>query len=379
MPIKDRLSKEGYKDFLTLKKYLGTFTDKAYLVGGAVRDLYLNNPIKDIDIEVYGLSPERFDEIMRDFGAVGVGKKFFVYKWRDFDISLPRVEKKVGKGHKAFVVELTNDEKEASKRRDFTMNALMIDIFSGKLLDFWGGKEDIKNKIIRVVDPKSFKEDSLRVLRAMQFAARFGFKCDKDSVEIMQGIALDDLSKERIFWEFEKLFNAKNLHIGAYYLFRLGIFEKLFGFGVKCRDFISISKEFLRYRERFSKKYYRFYFLYVVAKLLKRDILLFLEVIGAPKVYEKFYKTQPMPYKEISDRFILEVALRMPIKDWLESYKPEIVERAKRLGVYDKRLETGINAALVMKDGFEGAKISKEIKRREIEYIENVLKKGDRF
>jgi len=375
VPIRSSVDEETYKNFTALKEYLSRYTKRAYLVGGAVRDIYLKNPVKDLDIEVYDIPRDKFEKIMADFGAVGVGKKFFVYKWKNIDISLPRTEKKVGKGHKAFEVRIATDEKEASKRRDFTVNALMLDIFSGRLLDFWGGKEDLENRLLRIVDKDSFAEDSLRVLRAVQFAARFGFKCEKDSVAVMRGIGLDDLSKERIFWEFEKLFLAKNLHIGTYYLFKLGVFEKLFGFRVKCREFITICKEFIKYQNSFDEENYRYYFLYILAKVLKVDITVFLSAINAPKIYERFYKKQPMPPAKIDDRYILQVALDMPISKWLEGYKPQVKKRAIKLGVYDKALETGVKSSDVIKDGFVGKDISNEIKKRKLAYIDNFLKK----
>jgi len=140
MQIEDKLSEKDFHNFKILKKYLLKYTKRAYLVGGAVRDICLNNSIKDLDIEVYDIKPAKFDKIF---------------------------------GHRAFDVQITFDEKEASKRRDFTMNALMLNIFNTGLLDFWGGKTDIENKIIKIVDAKSFKEDSLRVFRAVQFSARF--------------------------------------------------------------------------------------------------------------------------------------------------------------------------------------------------------------
>ncbi len=377
MPIKSKVDSKTYENFTTLKNYLSNYTKKAYIVGGAVRDMHLNHPINDLDIEVYNISQNKFEEIMKKFGAIGVGKNFFVYKWKNIDISLPRIEKKIGIGHKAFDVRIAFDEKEASKRRDFTINALMLDIFSGKLLDFWGGIDDINKKIIKIIDKKSFIEDSLRVLRAIQFTARFGFKCDKNSIKIMQDIDIGDLSKERIFWEFEKLFSAKYLHIGAYYLFKLRVFEKLFGFKVECREFISICKEFIKYQENFSKKNYKYYFLFIVAKILKKDILLFLTAINAPTIYKKFYKEQFMQYNNnIDDKTIMQIALKMPVKYWLESYKPKVKSRAIKLGVYDKKLDTKVKSSDVIKDGFKGKYIAKEITRRQMVYIDNYLKKN---
>ena len=373
MNIKNSIEQLTYKDFLYIKDILSNHTKRAYIVGGALRDTLLGKKVNDLDIEVYDIKPKEFDKIMTQIGAIGVGKSFFVYKYNNIDISLPRVEKKSGFGHKAFEVKTTSDEKEASKRRDFTINALMYHIYEEKLLDFWGGFEDIKNKIIKVVDVKSFKEDSLRVLRAVQFSARLGFKCDKNSIEIMQQLNLDDLSKERIFWEFEKLFNAKYLHYGFYYLVKLNILKKLFAIETGCKNFIKISRVFIRYQNLFEKEYYKYYFLYILSQILNIEINLFLDKLGTPKEYEKFYKLQPATKDKMDDKKLLEIALKIPIKMYLENYKPSIRNRAKELNVYYDKFKTDVKAHDILKDGFTGTEIGQEIKKRELNYIDNFL------
>lgn len=371
--IKNNIDQSTYKDFIYTKEILSKHTKRAYIVGGALRDTILGKRVHDLDIEVYDIAPKKFSKIMHSIGAKGVGKSFFVYKYNDIDISLPRIERKTGIGHNAFEVEITKDEKEASKRRDFTMNALMYHIFEERLLDFWGGKEDIENKIIKIIDAKSFKEDSLRVLRAVQFSARFGFKCDKASILVMQEIELDDLSKERIFWEFEKLFKGSYLQFGFYYLLKLGVMKKLFDIELKCNDFIKISRIFIDYQNIFEKEFYKYYFLYIICQTLDIDISVLLEKLNAPKEYEKFYKLQPSLCNNPSDKKLLEIALKIPIKMYLANYIPSIRKRAKKLGIYYERLKTNVNAMDVVKDGFEGADISKEIKKRELKYIDNFL------
>lgn len=239
--------------------FLKPYTKRAYLVGGSVRDLCLSEPLHDLDIEVYDIEPKAFESLMRRVGAIGVGKSFFVYKLGDIDFSLPRVERKSGVGHRAFDVEVCQDEKEASKRRDFSVNAMMRNIFTGELLDFWGGKEAIAHKTLEIIDEQSFKEDSLRVLRAMQFSARLGFKIERKSLELMCGIDLSDLSKPRILWEFEKLFRASCLHYGLFYMYELGLFEKCFTCKVENR-FFEIAHELLRYKQNFEEVLRPYYF-----------------------------------------------------------------------------------------------------------------------
>src|ERR1044072_1165427 len=131
---------------------------------------------KDWDVEVYGVAPERLREILDSFGEVNVvGEAFTVYKLgNDLDVSLPRRERKVGKGHRGFVVEGDPGMsfEEACARRDFTINAILKDPLTNEIVDPKGGREDLEKKLLRHVSSETFAEDSLRVLRAAQFAAR---------------------------------------------------------------------------------------------------------------------------------------------------------------------------------------------------------------
>jgi tRNA nucleotidyltransferase (CCA-adding enzyme) len=182
---------------------------RAMLVGGCVRDELMGIEPKDFDVEVYGVEPEKLKKILETFGRVdAVGEAFTVYKLgNEIDVALPRRERKVARGHKGFVVE--GDPKmsfeEAAKRRDFTINAIMKDVLNGEIIDCYSGREDIEKRILRVVDKETFVEDSLRVLRAAQFAARFEFDIDAKTVELCRSVDLTDLPSERIWGEFEKL------------------------------------------------------------------------------------------------------------------------------------------------------------------------------
>lgn len=203
------------------------------LVGGCVRDELLGLQPKDFDVEVYGIEPGILKEILKQFGRVdAVGESFTVYKiGQDLDVSLPRRERKVGRGHKGFIVE--GDPKmtfvEAAKRRDFTINAIMKDVLTGEIIDCYGGQEDLKLKKIRHIADETFIEDSLRVLRAAQFAARFEFEIDSQTVELCKSIDLTDLPKERIWGELEKLLLKSNKpSIGLKYFYDLNIANQLF-------------------------------------------------------------------------------------------------------------------------------------------------------
>src|SRR5689334_16903418 len=163
---------------------------------------------KDLDLEVYGLPTDRLKSLLATFGSVNtVGESFTVYKIADVDVALPRRESRTGRGHRAF--EVTGDPDlsfaEAARRRDFTVNAIAWDPLTGEYLDPFGGRRDIDARLLRAVDARTFGEDSLRVLRAVQFAARFEFALEEATSDLCRGIPLDDLPSERIWGEFEKL------------------------------------------------------------------------------------------------------------------------------------------------------------------------------
>jgi tRNA nucleotidyltransferase (CCA-adding enzyme) len=206
---------------------------RALLVGGCVRDALMGTQPKDWDLEVYGVAPERLREILDQFGPVNVvGEAFTVYKLgSDLDVSIPRRERKSGRGHRAFVIEgdpaMSVDE--AARRRDFTINAILQDPLTDEILDPFDGRRDLNQGVLRAVSAETFPEDSLRVLRAAQFAARFEFRVEPETVELCRSIDLTDLPAERIWGELEKLLlRARQPSIGLGWLHALGVLEKLF-------------------------------------------------------------------------------------------------------------------------------------------------------
>jgi tRNA nucleotidyltransferase (CCA-adding enzyme) len=206
---------------------------RALLVGGCVRDALMGAAPNDWDLEVYGVAPERLREILDQFGPVNVvGEAFTVYKLGpDIDVSLPRRERKSGRGHRAFVIEgdPSMSFEDASRRRDFTINAISQDPLTNEIIDPFSGQRDIQQGILRAISPETFVEDSLRVLRAAQFAARFEFRVEPETVELCRAIDLSDLPAERIWGELEKmLLRAQRPSIGLGWLHALGVLEKLF-------------------------------------------------------------------------------------------------------------------------------------------------------
>jgi tRNA nucleotidyltransferase (CCA-adding enzyme) len=206
---------------------------RALLVGGCVRDTLMGTQPKDWDLEVYQLDAQHLRRILDQFGPVNVvGEAFTVYKLgHDLDVSIPRRERKTGRGHKAFIIEGDPEMSvtDAARRRDFTINAILQDPLTEELIDPFQGRRDIEQRTMRAVSAETFAEDSLRVLRAAQFASRFQFDIDPDTVELCRTIDLSDLPAERIWGEMEKLLlQSTRPSVGLEWLRKLGVLEKLF-------------------------------------------------------------------------------------------------------------------------------------------------------
>jgi tRNA nucleotidyltransferase (CCA-adding enzyme) len=206
---------------------------RALLVGGCVRDALMDQQPKDWDVEVYGVEPARLRQLLDQLGDVNVvGEAFTVYKLgSDLDVGLPRREHKTGRGHRAFFIEgdPSMTIEDSARRRDFTINAILQDPLTGDLIDPFHGRDDIERKVVRAVARETFPEDSLRVLRAAQFAARFEFEIDTETLALCRGIDLSDLPSERIWGEMEKLLlKAQRPSIGLKCLLELGALDQLF-------------------------------------------------------------------------------------------------------------------------------------------------------
>ena len=345
------------------------FSKRVYLVGGCVRDALLGREIYDYDIEVYDIKPAKFDELMAGIKASDVGKSYFIYKYKNYDLGLPRSESKTGNSHKDFAVIYINDPILASLRRDFTVNAMMMNIFNGEILDFHGGKKDLESKTLRHIDSEKFKEDPLRVLRGVQFSARLDFSIADDTLELMKTLDLAHLSKDRINTELIKFFRSEHLEKGAFYLFKLSLFKEIFGVKICENDeFLSELKSARNFvdDERL--------FLYMLFGKFELDAKEILEKMRLPKSYfsilkEPFFKDMP------SDRELLQIALNMPLKSWLGAYNKERIERAKELGIYERKFEPKIDVREILAAGFKNEMIAAEIKRRQELEISSYLAK----
>ncbi len=204
---------------------------RAYFVGGFVRDGLMLKAAggaseangaqgsADIDIEVHGLAPELLREILSGLGEVlQYGSSFGIYGLAGFgiDIAMPRKERATGSGHRDFEVFVDPfiGTKEAARRRDFTINAMMQGVLTGEIIDYFGGQADLAAGVLRHVDDASFSEDPLRVLRCAQFAARFQacgadgslhcFSVAPETLALCRRMDLSALSRERIEGELKK-------------------------------------------------------------------------------------------------------------------------------------------------------------------------------
>jgi tRNA nucleotidyltransferase (CCA-adding enzyme) len=203
---------EGLQGLLAALREAG---GRPYVVGGAVRDGLLGLPLKDYDVEVYGLSADRLRAVAASLGSVDeVGAAFSVLKVNGLrgvagalDLALPRRDSKIGAGHRGIAAQ--GDPflpmAEAARRRDFTINALLFDPATGEVHDPHGGRPDLEARLLRAVDPASFGEDPLRALRAVQLAARFGLRVDPETARLCAGMPLESLPADRVFGEIEKL------------------------------------------------------------------------------------------------------------------------------------------------------------------------------
>ena len=214
---------------------------KIYQVGGAVRDEMLGKVSKDLDLLVVGVELKNLSRILAKFGKTNlVGKAFGIIKFKpegsdeDIDISVPRVDtKSTGKGHKDFEVKLGKGItlQQDQLRRDFWMNAMARDIETGELHDIEDkGRVDIENQVVRVIGDQAFKDDPLRMLRAVQFAARFEFAIEPETMkQIKKNVRLiKTVSAERLQEEFRKMFEKGTPSIGVNLLKETGILRQLF-------------------------------------------------------------------------------------------------------------------------------------------------------
>ncbi len=204
-----RIPQDQLNQCIEIAELLQAEGGRALLVGGCVRDSLLGIPAKDIDMEVYGLSAEVIEKtLLKKFRIDTVGRSFgvFIVKGCNIDIALPRRESRVGPGHTDFVVEgdPSMSPEEAASRRDFTINAISFDPLSKTFIDPYGGENDLRARRLRHISD-AFGEDPLRVLRGMQFVARFDLEVEPQTLEQCRELNPLHLPAERLWEEWKKL------------------------------------------------------------------------------------------------------------------------------------------------------------------------------
>lgn len=203
----------SYEQDLALSREIAAAVDAAggrtYYVGGFVRDSLMGIACKDIDLEVYGVTPARLRELLSGLGEVyDRGASFGVLGLRhsDIDIAMPRTESRTGARHTDFDVSVDPflPVERACRRRDFTINAMLMDVRTGEVVDLYGGRRDLRDGVIRCVCPETFVEDALRAFRAAQFAARLKARIAPETLALCASMDVTRLSVERILGETEK-------------------------------------------------------------------------------------------------------------------------------------------------------------------------------
>lgn len=351
---------------------------RPYLVGGCVRDSFLNKQIKDFDVEIFDLPfLEDITFILEQFGSVNsVGKSFGVLKLStkelEFDFSLPRTEQKTGKTHRDFLVKTDSklSYKDAARRRDFTINAIYYDYFSKTFIDPFNGINDLDNKIIKHIDDKTFVEDSLRVYRAIGFASRFNFKIDSQTKDlcskIIESKELSFLPKERVFEELKKIFlKSENPSIGLKLIDDFNLFSINFKQAYDYIDNLAMFLENKNFSE-FRKLY--IFFAFILKGKKQNEILNFLESITSDKrltknillLCDNTLSLDAINLKRLSLLIILEDLVLIE-----KAYKKKDILKieylAKELNIYDKSLEILVNGKDLINLGLKQSSIFKDI------------------
>ena len=220
-----------------------------YFVGGCVRDFFLNKKSKDIDLLVRKVESENLVILLKKYGRVDlVGESFGIIKFKpfdsneDFDIALPRTEKWTGeKGYRAFntISDPFLDIEKDLERRDFTINSIAKNAFTGEFVDPFGGIKDINNRVIKMTNPETFKDDPLRMLRAIQFASRFNFLIDIETERsiIANGERIKEIPFERVLIELDKIVKKGSISLAYYLLDTTNLGYNIFGVEIKSSPY----------------------------------------------------------------------------------------------------------------------------------------------
>jgi len=205
------LSNSNFSDIIEVAKILKKNNGNLYLVGGGVRDIFLNLIPHDYDFCVTGITSDLFEKLFPQ--AIKQGKNFPVYILNDHEFAMARKESKTGLKHTDFNFEVTPSITiyDDLIRRDLTINSIAIDVLTNEIIDPFNGIDDIKNKVLKVTS-SAFAEDPLRVYRVARLASQLNFNVSASTINIMKDMQHDltNISVERVFNEFRKALNSNN-------------------------------------------------------------------------------------------------------------------------------------------------------------------------
>lgn len=371
------LNKEPFAKFIISKG--GTPVS----VGGSVRDELLNKEPKDLDVMVAGLTLEQLLSILKPLGEVNlVGQSFGVIKFKpkgsndDIDIALARTDKKTSAGHKGFET-FSNPSitiEQDLLRRDFTINAIAKDI-DGNIIDPFGGQEDLHSKIIRVVNPEAFADDPLRMLRAVQFASRFGFTIEPFTMKMIQENAekIKEIPAERLLTEFDKIVNKGNIRLGAKLLHDTGLFKEIFDKSTKFNeedpwDKVKTMGEFIflltKSMSDSSSEFFK--------NVLKGDIDAYKEIKALELAFQK-HDNKPAINRGIA--FNMYNTSQMSLDSEILPDEIKFAANELKSGKYPKTMqELDVNGDDLIKMGLKGKEIGDALKELLIKVFSDQLK-----
>ena len=340
-----------------VKKLKQLFTEKGaelYLVGGCVRDYLMNRRIKDYDLAT-NITPDKVIEILEsnNLRCDKIGAHFGVVIYDKFEIATFREDVKYNDNRKA-EVEFNVTMEEDANRRDFTINAMYMDIDTQKIYDFFGGQNDIKNKVLKAVgDPYlRFEEDHLRKLRAIRFAIRYDFTIEEKTLQAIKDSPKLNIAKERVFNELVNMSKKSSPKLFPI-LHETGLDKEIFNqsIGTYFNDKLSFE-ELLAINVKFNTN-----FIYEL-KFTKDMVnnVMFLQNMET-RLNENFIK-----YLNILKKYNLEHLLI--IADQL-NMDTDFIEKC-----YNYKLK--VTVANIIKQGYKGVDINIQLNKQNLDLIKDI-------
>ncbi|MBF0710192.1 MULTISPECIES: CCA tRNA nucleotidyltransferase [unclassified Gemella] len=238
---------ERFSNYIEILEIINDNGYEAYFVGGCVRDFLMNQNFDDIDI-TSSARPEEIKQIFPKTFDIGIkhGTVTVIHKNNSYEITTFRSESDYEKHRIPKFVEFIRSLDLDLERRDFTINAMVLDS-KGKVIDFHGGQDDIKNKIIKTVNEPNerFNEDALRMLRAFRFVSKLGFSMEEKTFKAIEDNKklIEFISIERVVAEFKKIFKGKYVKDALSLFVKSGLYKYL-NFFNKVEDYSMINSDY---------------------------------------------------------------------------------------------------------------------------------------